>query len=81
MQVSRLATEILSPDALQELQAFESAREAKRKLREQGSDAKDHAMKLVEYLENVAEFLTEDELDEDIELPGSFAQFKKAHGG
>jgi len=38
-------------------------------------------MKLVEYLENVAEFLTEDELDEDIELPGSFAQFKKAHGG
>ena len=58
MQVSRLATEILSPDALKDLEAFESAQKAKRELREQGGDAKDHAMKLVDYLEALAEDLT-----------------------
>ena len=81
MQVSKLATEILSPDALKDLEAFESAQNAKRALREQGGDAKDHAMKLVDYLEALAEDLTEDDLDEDIDLPGSFGQFRKAHGG
>ena len=81
MQVSKLATEILSPDALKDLEAFESAQNAKRALREQGGDAKDHAMKLVDYLEALAEDLTEDDLDEDIDLPGSFRQFRKAHGG
>ena len=80
MQVSKLATEILSPDALKDLEAFESAQNAKRALREQGGDAKDHAMKLVDYLEALAEDLTEDDLDEDIDLPGSFGQFRKAHG-
>ena len=81
MQVSRLATEILSPDALKDLEAFESAQNAKRKLREQGGEAKDDAMKLVGYLEALAKDLTEDDLDEDIDLPASFGQFKKAHGG
>ena len=81
MQVSRLATEILSPAALKELEAFESAQNAKRKLREQSGDAKDHAMKLADYLEALAEDLTEDGLDEDIDLPGSFGQFREAHGG
>ena len=81
MQVSKLATEILSPDTLKDLEAFESAQNAKRALREQGGDAKDHAMKLVDYLEALAEDLTEDDLDEDIDLPGSFRQFRKAHGG
>jgi hypothetical protein len=81
LQVSKLATEILSPDALQDLETFKSAREAKRKLREQGSDAKDHAINLVEYLENLAENLAEDELDQDVDLPASFEQFRKAHGG
>ena len=38
-------------------------------------------MKLVDYLEALAEDLTEDDLDEDIDLPGSFGQFRKAHGG
>ena len=78
MQVSKLATEILSPDALKDLEAFESAQNAKRALREQGGDAKDHAMKLVDYLEALAEELTEDDLDEDIDLPGSFGQFRKS---
>ena len=81
MQVSKLATEILSLDALKDLEAFESAQNAKRTLREQGGDAKDHAMKLVDYLEALAEDLTEGDLDEDIDLPGSFGQFMKAHGG
>ena len=81
MQVSKLATEILSPDALKDLEAFESAQNAKRALREQGGDAKDHAMKLVDYLEALAEDLTEDDLDEDIELPRSFVQFREAHDG
>ena len=81
MQVSKLATEILSPDALKDLEAFESAQNAKRTLREQDGDAKDHAMKLVDYLEALAEDLTEGDLDEDIDLPGSFGQFMKAHGG
>ena len=81
MQVSRLTTEILSPDALNDLEAFESTQKAKRELREQGGDAKDHAMKLVDYLEALAEDLTEDDLDEDIELPRSFVQFREAHDG
>ena len=81
MQVSRLTTEILSPDALKDLEAFESTQKAKRELREQGGDAKDHAMKLVDYLEALAEDLTEDDLDEDIELPRSFVQFREAHDG
>ena len=42
---------------------------------------KDHAMKLVDYLEALAEDLTEDDLDEDIDLPRSFMQFREAHGG
>ena len=81
MQVFRLATEILSPDALKDLEAFESAQKAKRELREQDGDVKDHAMKLVDYLEALAEDLTEDDLDEDIDLPRSFMQFREAHGG
>jgi hypothetical protein len=81
LQVSKLATEIFSPDALQDLEAFETTREAKRKLRNQSSDAKEHAMKLANYLEGVAETLTDFDLDSDIDLPASFEQFRKTHGG
>jgi hypothetical protein len=81
IQVKRLATEILSPDALQELDAFDSALEAKRKLREQAADSKERAAKLIRYLENLADNLMDIDLDEEIDLPPSFEKFRKDHDG
>lgn len=49
-------------------------------LRGQKPDGKDHFIKTAEYFETLADRLTLDDLDPEAELPGSFAQFKKAHG-
>lgn len=81
VQVTKLIKDILSPDTLDDFRIVERAIEEKRKVREQSADAKEHAAKIIEFLETLADGLTNYDLDDDIDLPPSFEKFRKDHGG
>jgi hypothetical protein len=81
LQINRFLKDILSPDRLDDFRIVERAIEEKRKIREQSADSKEHAAKIIGFMEDLADGLTEYDLDEDIELPPSFEAYRKAHGG
>ncbi len=80
-KITRLLKDILSPETLDDFHILERAIEEKRKVREEGADSKAYATKFVEFMESLADRLTDFDLDEDIDLPPSFEKFKKEHGG
>lgn len=80
LMLRRLAREILSYDALNDLRGFEKAREEKMEQRGQKPDGKEHFIKTAEYFEELAEHPMLDDLDPEADLPGSFEQFKKSQG-
>lgn len=80
LALRRFAREILSDDALNDFRGMEKSREEKMEQRGQSPDGKSHFIKMADHFEELAEYLSLDDLDPDADLPGSFEQFKKSQG-